>query len=77
MTVAETSQFLTAVGQLLVGIIAGLSYWQGWRNSSKIEQIHNATNSMKDALVASTATESFARGVKAGSEMNPNPIEPP
>lgn len=38
------------------------------RNDKKVEAIHKATNSMKDALVASTDKEAFARGLKQGED---------
>lgn len=74
MTPGDASQLMIALGQLIVAGIALASYVQSRRNASKIEEIHKATNSMKDALVKSTGDESFARGVRAGeaSSMNIN-----
>lgn len=65
-TLGEVAQFITA-------LVLALTYWQSYRNGKKIEQVHLATNSMKDALVATTDKEAFARGVKSGevSSMNP------
>jgi hypothetical protein len=60
------------VAQLITAIVLALNFYQSYRNGKKIEQVHLATNSMKDALVESTSKESYARGVKAGevSSMN-------
>lgn len=38
------------------------------RNSKKVEEVHKATNSMKDALVLTTEKEALARGIKKGAE---------
>jgi len=56
------------LAQLITAIVLALNFWQSYRNGKKIEQVHIATNSMKDALVESTSKESYARGVKAGEE---------
>ena len=63
---SELTQLLLALGFFLnaLGTIAGAI--QSFRNGGKIEQIHKATNSMKDALVASTARASLAEGMAAG-----------
>jgi hypothetical protein len=63
---------LGEVAQLITAIVLALNFYQSYRNGKKIEQVHLATNSMKDALVESTSKESYARGVKAGevSSMN-------
>jgi hypothetical protein len=60
------------VAQLITAVVLALNFWQSRRNGQKIEAVHLATNSMKDALVESTSKESYARGVKAGevSSMN-------
>ena len=62
----EVAQFITA-------LVLALTYWQSYRNGKKIEQVHLATNSMKDALVATTDKEAFARGVKSGEASSMNP----
>jgi predicted transcriptional regulator len=36
--------------------------------SEKIEEIHHATNSMKDALVKATGEAEFAKGVKSETD---------
>jgi len=55
---------------LIVSIPATLTAFAGLlvslRNSRKIEDIHVATNSMKDALVAATAKASKAEGRAEG-----------
>ena len=56
MTIGEFSQLLTAFAA--VGALA-MSFY----NSRKIREVHLATNSMKDELVAATAKSSKAEGV--------------
>jgi hypothetical protein len=62
------------IAQLITSSAVAFTVYQSYRNGKKIEQVHLATNSMKDALVLSTEKESFARGIKAGemSSMNIN-----
>jgi len=62
------------IAQLITAIVLALNFLQSYRNGKKIEQVHLATNSMKDALVVSTDKEAYARGVKSGeaSSMNIN-----
>lgn len=68
---SEIAQLITSVATL-IGVVGGL--YLSWRNHKGIEQIHVATNSMKDALVVSTATASRAEGVVAGrAEEKANP----
>lgn len=38
------------------------------KSSRKVEAVHKATNSLTDRLVASTALEAHAAGVKQGTE---------
>lgn len=47
---------LTAAGALIVSI----------NTQSKVEEVHKATNSMKDALVASTRSEALIEGHAEG-----------
>lgn len=63
---------LGEIAQLITALVLALNFYQSYRNGKKIEEVHLATNSMKDALVESTSKESYARGVKAGevSSMN-------
>lgn len=71
---SEAIQIIVALGVLFNGMAALLGALQSYRNGKAIQQVHLATNSMKDALVASTDREAFARGVKSGesSSMNIN-----
>jgi 3-dehydroquinate dehydratase len=66
---------LSEIAQLLVGIsllgnmlVTLLNFMQSRHNGKQIDAVHEATNSMKDALVASTAKASFAEGVKHGED---------
>lgn len=49
---------LAAVAALVVGL----------KNARKVEQVHRATNSLTDRLVALTRLEAHAAGVKQGRE---------
>jgi hypothetical protein len=40
------------------------------KRDEKVEQIHLATNSLKDELVATTHKEAYTAGVKKGREAN-------
>lgn len=61
---------------VLVALIAGIppalialaTLVVSLRNSQKVEEVHKATNSMKDALVIATEKEALARGIKQGAE---------
>jgi hypothetical protein len=57
MTASDVAQLLTALAAVGSCILS-------WRNSRKIEQVHKATNSMHDQIVAVTATSSRAQGRK-------------
>ena len=52
---------LTATAALLAAITS-------LRNGRKIDEVHKATNSMKDELVAATQKEAFAAGQKEQKE---------
>lgn len=55
------------VGDLIQLFVAGLmflTFLQSRSNSKKIDDVHIATNSMKDELVKATAASSFAAGEK-------------
>jgi uncharacterized membrane protein YccC len=60
------------ISQLIIACAIAFNVWQGWRNGRKIDVVHDATNSMKDALVESTSKESYARGVKQGEASSIN-----
>ncbi len=60
MTGGEVAQIIVALATLVSSIGALLV---GWRNSRKIEAVHQATNGITDRLVASTAKASHAEGV--------------
>jgi hypothetical protein len=63
---------LGEIAQLITALVLALNFYQSYRNGKKIEQVHLATNSMKDALVATTDKEAFARGVKSGEASSIN-----
>jgi hypothetical protein len=58
MTWGEGAQMLTGAAALLAAITS-------MRNGRKIDEVHKATNSMKDELVAVTQKEAFAAGAKS------------
>ena len=53
------------IAQLCTALAALASFIASLRNYRKIEEVHKATNSMKDELVAVTAKSSFAEGAKS------------
>jgi len=60
MSDAVLTALIVATGPTIVGVFnAFVSY----KNSRKIEQVHLATNSMKDDLVNLTRKEAHAAGV--------------
>jgi len=61
MTGGEVAQIITSVATLIAACGAILI---GWWNSTKIEQVHKATNSLTDRLVETTKLEAHAAGVK-------------
>ncbi len=61
------------IAQIITALSAVSACLLSWRNSRKIEkvdvkveQVHLATNSLQDKLVAATATASKAEGVEQG-----------
>jgi hypothetical protein len=72
MSVIDFAQLLTGAGLLINGVVTLLSYLQSRKNGQKIEQVHLATNSMKDALVMATAKENYQAGIIQGAK---NPSE--
>jgi hypothetical protein len=73
MSISDLAQLLTGIGLLMNGTVTVLSYLQSVRNGKTLDAVHEATNSMKDALVESTAKENFAAGVTQGVQ---NPAAP-
>lgn len=47
---------------LAIGVCTAISAYFNWKTQRDMRQVHIATNSMKDALVKSTADASFAAG---------------
>lgn len=54
-TFGEITAMIFAVGTLVNGIVGFLTYFQSRKNGVILDVVHNATNSMKDALVESTS----------------------
>lgn len=63
MSPTEIVAFITAVSLFITSVS---SFVIGWRNSRAIKQVHDATNSMKDELVAEVRKQEHARGLKEG-----------
>jgi hypothetical protein len=51
---------------LVLGILTAFNTWRSGRRDARVEEIHKATNSMKDALVESTKIGSHAIGMAEG-----------
>ncbi len=56
---SETAQIITSLATLVAAIGSLII---GWRNTRKIEQVHQATNGLTNRLVDLTATASKAEG---------------
>lgn len=54
--------FISSVGQLLIGLGVFGNMLLSWFNGKKIEQVHKATNSMKDELVKTTQVAGEYKG---------------
>ena len=66
----ESGLVIAVVSGIIIQIIASVI------QTTKIEQVHIATNSMKDDLVKATGTLEFAKGLKEGQE-NPESKKSP
>jgi hypothetical protein len=64
--IGEIAQLFVGVSLLGNMLIALLNFMQSRHNGKQIDAVHQATNSMKDALVASTAKASYAEGLQEG-----------
>ncbi len=66
VTIALVNGAFTLAGTLITVAAIVVSRWLSSREnhntSSKLDDIHRETNSMKDALVAATEKEALARG---------------
>lgn len=67
MTIHDISELLTALGVIGTLCVAVFNARLSTSNARKIEEVHKATNSMKDELVAATRSESHAAGVAEGT----------
>lgn len=63
---------LGELAQLVTALALAYNIWQTWRVKKNVQIIEKATNSMQDALVASTAKASLAEGTAAGLEQGRN-----
>ena len=61
----DLALFITSLGTFIVAVAGA---FVSVRNSIKIEQVHKATNSLVDRLVATTKTEAHAAGKKEQKE---------
>lgn len=64
VTLGEVAQFLTALTAFGAFVSSLLNRKKLRENSKTIEQVHLATNSMKDELIAEVRVAEHARGVK-------------
>lgn len=56
---------IAAIGAVVVAVIVAI---RQTKTQAAVEEVHKATNSMKDALIVATEKEAFARGVKSESD---------
>lgn len=65
MTDQVTIALIASIGPTIIGIIGALHQYQSSKAiGENVKRVEMQTNSMKDALVASTALASRAEGVK-------------
>lgn len=69
--IGQLAQLITALVVLATFMQSVRNGRQGRRNAAKIEEVHKATNSMKDELVRTTGESEFAKGLKQGED---NPL---
>ena len=63
---SDLADVLTALGVLITALVGAWNSLQLRKNSRLIEQVHVATNSMKDELVRVTRAEAHAAGRAEG-----------
>ena len=68
MTIGEVAQVITATAALGAVFLSWNNSRKIQDNSRKIEEVHVATNSLTDRLIASTALASEAKGRKDMSD---------
>ncbi len=61
MSAGEAAQVITAIAAVAAVMVSIY-------NAFRIQQVHKATNSMKDELVAVTRKDALAEGLKQGRE---------
>lgn len=62
VSMKDISDIFTAVGVTATAVMGIINTLQNRTNAQKIETIHTATNSMKDALVKATSVAGIAEG---------------
>jgi hypothetical protein len=65
-------EHVDSVTRLIIAVSVAYNIWQTWRVKKDVKTIEKATNSMKDALIESTAKASLAEGTAAGLEQGRN-----
>ena len=65
-------EHVDTITRLIIAISVAYNIWQTWRVKKNVQIIEKATNSMKDALIESTAKASLAEGTAAGLEQGRN-----
>lgn len=68
MTGIEFAAVISSVSSLVAAIGSSVAVVMSARNGRKIEQVHLATNSMKDELVKVTGEAEYAKGLKHGAD---------
>jgi hypothetical protein len=68
ITGTEIASIITAVAALVAALGSSFAVVIGVLNSRKIQQVHDATNGMKDQLVKVTGDAKYAEGVKHGED---------
>jgi hypothetical protein len=66
MTLDQWSQLVTAIAAAIAAILGAVNRNHMVKQDVKIQDIHLATNSMKDELVAAVKSEATAAGIATG-----------
>ena len=68
---------ISAIGIVVIQVVSRIiSHLEHKTTITKVEEIHEATNSMKDALVEATKKEAFARGEQSQRDKDANKEKP-
>jgi hypothetical protein len=68
MTEIGVSSIITAIASLISAVGSAAAVLMAIKNGRRIDEVHTATNGMKEELVKVTGEKKFAEGVKQGED---------